>query len=232
MKIAIVRHGQSVFNQSNTFTGWEDVELTKKGIEEAKAAGQKLQRHGLEFDIAFTSVLTRAIKTLHHILDETKQLWIPVEKSWHLNERHYGALQRLNKAETADKYGAEQVHQWRRSYDVAPPLLDMDDERHPSKERRYQSLDRNIIPSGESLKMTLECVTPYWMDMIIPQMKQGKRAIIAAHGNSIRALVKHIESLSDADIINVEIPTGMPLIYELDDHMQPEIGRASCRERV
>lgn len=221
MKIAIVRHGQSVFNQSNTFTGWEDVELTRKGIEEAKAAGQKLQRHGLEFDIAFTSVLTRAIKTLHHILDETNQLWIPVEKSWHLNERHYGALQRLNKAETADKYGEEQVHQWRRSYDVAPPLLDMDDERHPSKERRYQSLDRNIIPSGESLKMTLERVTPYWMDMIIPQMKQGKRAIIAAHGNSIRALVKHIENLSDADIINVEIPTGMPLIYELDDHMQP-----------
>ena len=221
MKIAIVRHGQSVFNQSNTFTGWEDVELTRKGIEEAKAAGQKLQRHGLEFDIAFTSVLTRAIKTLHHILDETNQLWIPVEKSWHLNERHYGALQRLNKAETADKYGEEQVHQWRRSYDVAPPLLDMDDERHPSKERRYQSLDRNIIPSGESLKMTLERVTPYWMDMIIPQMKQGQRAIIAAHGNSIRALVKHIENLSDADIINVEIPTGMPLIYELDDHMQP-----------
>lgn len=221
MKIAIVRHGQSVFNQSNTFTGWEDVELTRKGIEEAKAAGQKLQRHGLEFDIAFTSVLTRAIKTLHHILDETNQLWIPVGKSWHLNERHYGALQRLNKAETADKYGEEQVHQWRRSYDVAPPLLDMDDERHPSKERRYQSLDRNIIPSGESLKMTLERVTPYWMDMIIPQMKQGKRAIIAAHGNSIRALVKHIENLSDADIINVEIPTGMPLIYELDDHMQP-----------
>lgn len=221
MKIAIVRHGQSVFNQSNTFTGWEDVELTRKGIEEAKAAGQKLQRHGLEFDIAFTSVLTRAIKTLHHILDETNQLWIPVEKSWHLNERHYGALQRLNKAETADKYGEEQVHQWRRSYDVAPPLLDMDDERHPSKERRYQSLDRNIIPSGESLKMTLERVTPYWMDMIIPQMKQGKRAIIAAHGNSIRALVKHIENLSDADIINVEIPTGIPLIYELDDHMQP-----------
>lgn len=221
MKLAIVRHGQSVFNQSNTFTGWEDVDLTENGIEEAKEAGRRLQNHGFNFDIAFTSVLTRAIKTLYHILEETNQLWIPVEKSWRLNERHYGALQRLNKAETAKKYGAEQVHQWRRSYAVAPPLLEADDARHPGKDRRYQSLDQNVIPSGESLEMTLERVTPYWMDTIIPQIKQDKRVIIAAHGNSIRALIKYIEGLSDEDIINIEVPTGIPLIYEFDDQSQP-----------
>lgn len=221
MKLTIIRHGQSVFNQTNTFTGWEDVDLTEKGIAEAIEAGRKLQTQGLEFDMAFTSVLTRALKTLYYILEETNQLWIPVEKNWRLNERHYGALQRLNKAETANKYGEEQVHQWRRSYDVAPPLLEADDERHASKERRYQSLDQNVIPSGESLKMTLERVTPYWMDKIVPQIKQGKRVIIVAHGNSIRALVKHIEGLSDEEIVNIEIPTGMPLIYELDDHILP-----------
>ncbi|MDY0393829.1 2,3-diphosphoglycerate-dependent phosphoglycerate mutase [Virgibacillus halophilus] len=221
MKLTIVRHGQSVFNQSNTFTGWEDADLTDKGIEEAKEAGRKLQKHGLTFDIAFTSVLTRAMKTLYYILEETNQLWIPVEKSWRLNERHYGALQRLNKAETAEKYGEEQVHQWRRSYDVLPPLLEEDDERQATKERRYALLDQKAIPSGENLKLTLERVTPYWMDTIAPQIKQGKHVIIAAHGNSIRALVKHLENLSDEDIVNVEIPTGIPLIYELDENLHP-----------
>lgn len=221
MKLSIVRHGQSVFNQSNTFTGWEDADLTEKGIEEAKEAGRKLQKHGLTFDIAFTSVLTRAIKTLYFILEETNQLWIPVEKSWRLNERHYGALQRLNKAKTAEKYGEEQVHLWRRSYDVLPPLLRADDERQATKERRYQLLDQKAVPSGENLKMTLERVTPYWMDTIAPQIKQGKHVIIAAHGNSIRALVKHLENISDEEIVNVEIPTGVPLIYELDNNLKP-----------
>ncbi|MDY0404829.1 2,3-diphosphoglycerate-dependent phosphoglycerate mutase [Virgibacillus sp. 179-BFC.A HS] len=221
MKLTIVRHGQSVFNQSNTFTGWEDADLTEQGIAEAIEAGKRIQRHGLHFDIAFTSVLTRAIKTLYYILEETNQLWIPVEKSWRLNERHYGALQRLNKAETAEKYGQEQVHQWRRSFDVMPPLLKDDDKRQAKKERRYQLLDQKAIPSGENLKMTLERVTPYWMDTIAPQIKQGKHVIIAAHGNSIRALVKHLENLSDEDIVNVEIPTGVPLIYELNEKLEP-----------
>lgn len=221
MKLTIVRHGQSVYNKSNTFTGWEDVDLTELGIEEAKQAGQKLQSHGLKFDMAFTSVLTRALKTLYYILEETNQLWIPVEKNWRLNERHYGALQRLNKAETAIKYGEKQVHQWRRSYDIAPPLLEADDPRHAGQERRYDSLDQELIPSGESLKMTLERVTPYWMDKIEPQINLGKRVLVTAHGNSIRALVKHIEGLSDQDIMAIEIPTGIPLIYELDKNLNP-----------
>lgn len=221
MKIVFIRHGQSVFNQSNTFTGWEDADLTETGIEEAKRAGQLLQQHGMTFDIAFTSVLSRAIKTLYYVLEETNQLWIPVHKTWRLNERHYGALQRLNKAETVEKFGAEQVHRWRRSYDVLPPLLDPDDPRQATKERRYAMLDQKAIPSGENLKLTLERVTPYWMDVIAPQIKEGKHVIVAAHGNTIRALVKHLEDIADEAIVDVEIPTGIPLVYELDEQLKP-----------
>lgn len=221
MKLVIVRHGQSEFNESNTFTGWEDPDLTEVGIEQAKVAGHKIKTAGLEFDIAFTSVLTRAVKTLDFILEETNQMWLPVEKSWRLNERHYGALQRLNKEETAEKYGDEQVHLWRRSYDVLPPLLEKGDPRAANNDRRYQMLDEQAIPAGESLKLTLERVTPYWMDEIAPKIKEGKQVIIAAHGNSLRALIKHLEGLSDSDIVNVEIPTGAPLVYELDDNLHP-----------
>lgn len=221
MKLVIVRHGQSEFNESNTFTGWEDPDLTEVGVDQAKEAGRKIKAAGLEFDMAFTSVLTRAIKTLNYILEETDQIWLPVEKSWRLNERHYGALQRLNKKETAEKYGDEQVHLWRRSYDVLPPLLEKGDSREASNDRRYQMLDEQAIPTGESLKLTLERVTPYWMDQIAPMIKNGKQIIIAAHGNSLRALIKHLEGLSDSDIVNVEIPTGAPLVYELDESLHP-----------
>lgn len=221
MKLVIVRHGQSEYNESNTFTGWEDPDLTEVGVNQAKEAGRKIKAAGLEFDMAFTSVLTRAVKTLNYILEETDQMWLPVEKSWRLNERHYGALQRLNKKETAEKYGDEQVHLWRRSYDVLPPLLKKGDQREASNDRRYQMLDEQAIPTGESLKLTLERVTPYWMDQIAPMIKDGKQIIIAAHGNSLRALIKHLEGLSDSDIVNVEIPTGAPLVYELDESLHP-----------
>lgn len=220
IKLAIVRHGQSEFNESNTFTGWEDPDLTELGIKQAQEAGEKLQKANLEFDIGFTSVLTRAVKTLYYILEETNQLWLPVRKSWRLNERHYGALQRRNKDETAEEYGEEQVHLWRRSYDIPPPLQ-KEEENQAKNDRRYALLDRDAIPAGESLKMTLERVTPYWMDNIVPLIKQGRHVIIAAHGNSLRALIKHLENLSDEAITDIEIPTGVPLIYELDDELKP-----------
>lgn len=220
IKLAIVRHGQSEFNESNTFTGWEDPDLTELGIKQAQEAGKKLQKANLEFDIGFTSVLTRAVKTLYYILEETNQLWLPVRKSWRLNERHYGALQRRNKDETAEEYGEEQVHLWRRSYDIPPPLQ-KEEENQAKNDRRYALLDRDAIPAGESLKMTLERVTPYWMDNIVPLIKQGRHVIIAAHGNSLRALIKHLENLSDEAITDIEIPTGVPLIYELDDEIKP-----------
>ncbi|WP_430536547.1 2,3-diphosphoglycerate-dependent phosphoglycerate mutase [Listeria rocourtiae] len=221
MKLVLIRHGQSEWNKLNLFTGWHDVDLSEQGEEEAKKAGELIKEAGLEFDVAFTSVLTRAIRTLDYALEGSEQLWIPVHKSWRLNERHYGALQGLNKQETADKYGADQVQLWRRSYDTLPPLLEGNDDRQAKNDRRYQLLDTSAIPSGENLKVTLERVIPYWMDTIAPEIKSGKRVVIAAHGNSLRALVKFLEGISDDDIMELEIPTGVPLVYELDEDLKP-----------
>ncbi|ATG99456.1 2,3-diphosphoglycerate-dependent phosphoglycerate mutase [Lacticaseibacillus paracasei] len=218
-KLVLIRHGQSEWNLSNQFTGWVDVDLSEKGVEEAKHAGQLVKQAGLEFDQAYTSVLTRAIKTLHYVLEESDQLWIPEMKTWRLNERHYGALQGLNKKETADKYGADQVHIWRRSYDVLPPLLEATDEGSAAKDRRYADLDPRIIPGGENLKVTLERVIPFWEDHIAPDLLAGKNVIIAAHGNSLRALTKYIENISDADIMNLEMATGEPVVYDFDEKL-------------
>ncbi len=207
------------WNLSNQFTGWVDVDLSEKGVEEAKHAGELIKQAGLEFDQAYTSVLTRAIKTLHYVLEESGQLWIPEMKTWRLNERHYGALQGLNKKETADKYGADQVHIWRRSYDVLPPLLKATDEGSAAKDRRYADLDPRIIPGGENLKVTLERVIPFWEDHIAPDLLDGKNVVIAAHGNSLRALTKYIENISDADIMNLEMATGEPVVYDFDEKL-------------
>ncbi|MGV6814379.1 MAG: 2,3-diphosphoglycerate-dependent phosphoglycerate mutase [Phycisphaerales bacterium] len=216
--LVLIRHGESTWNKENRFTGWKDVPLSPKGHEEAAAAGQLLHDEGFEFDIAHTSVLKRAIRTLWYIMEEMNLMWIPVIRSWKLNERHYGALQGLNKAETAGEHGEDQVLIWRRSYDTPPPALDLDDERHPSHDRRYAGID---VPSTECLKDTVERVVPYWESTIVPDIKAGKRVLIAAHGNSLRALVKHLDKISDEDIVGVNIPTGMPLVYELDENMQP-----------
>ncbi|MBF2500183.1 2,3-diphosphoglycerate-dependent phosphoglycerate mutase [Listeria seeligeri] len=221
MKLVLIRHGQSEWNKLNLFTGWHDVDLSEEGVIEAKTAGKRIKEAGLEFDVAFTSVLTRAIKTLNYVLEESDQMWLPVNKSWRLNERHYGALQGLNKQETAEKYGADQVQKWRRSYDTLPPLLEENDERQAKNDRRYQLLDTHAIPSGENLKVTLERVIPYWMDTIAPEIKEGKRVVIAAHGNSLRALVKFLEGISDDEIMELEISTGVPLVYELNDELKP-----------
>lgn len=221
MKLVLIRHGQSEWNKLNLFTGWHDVDLSEEGVVEAMTAGKKIKEAGLEFDVAFTSVLTRAIKTLNYVLEESDQMWVPVNKSWRLNERHYGALQGLNKQETAEKYGADQVQKWRRSYDTLPPLLEENDERQAKNDRRYQLLDTHAIPSGENLKVTLERVIPYWMDTIAPEIKEGRRVVIAAHGNSLRALVKFLEGISDDEIMELEIPTGVPLVYELNDDLKP-----------
>lgn len=221
MKLVLIRHGQSEWNKLNLFTGWHDVDLSEEGVIEAKTAGKRIKEAGLEFDVAFTSVLTRAIKTLNYVLEESDQMWLPVNKSWRLNERHYGALQGLNKQETAEKYGADQVQKWRRSYDTLPPLLEENDERQAKNDRRYQLLDTHAIPSGENLKVTLERVIPYWMDTVAPEIKEGKRVVIAAHGNSLRALVKFLEGISDDEIMELEIPTGVPLVYELNDELKP-----------
>lgn len=218
-KLVFIRHGQSEWNLKNLFTGWEDVNLSEKGVEEAKEAGRKLKEAGIEFDQAYTSVLTRAIKTLHFALEESSQLWIPEMKTWRLNERHYGALQGKNKADAAEKYGDEQVHIWRRSYDVLPPLLSADDEGSAANDRRYADLDPRIIPGGENLKVTLERVIPFWEDHIAPDLLAGKNVIVAAHGNSLRALTKYIEQISDEDIMNVEMATGQPVVYDLDDKL-------------
>lgn len=215
-KLVFIRHGQSEWNLKNLFTGWTDVQLSDKGVEEAKEAGRKIKKAGIEFDQAYTSVLTRAIKTLHYALEESDQLWVPEMKSWRLNERHYGDLQGQNKAEAAEKFGADQVHIWRRSYDVLPPLLDENDERSAAQDRRYANLDPHIIPGGENLKVTLERVMPFWEDHIAPDLIAGKNVIVAAHGNSLRALTKYIEGISDEDIINLEIATGQPIVYEMD----------------
>ncbi len=218
-KLVFIRHGQSEWNLENLFTGWVDVNLSEQGEREAKEAGHKLKEAGIEFDQAYTSVLTRAIKTLHFALEESGQLWIPETKSWRLNARHYGALQGKNKADAAEKYGDEQVHIWRRSYDVLPPLLDANDEGSAANDRRYAELDPRIIPGGENLKVTLERVIPFWEDNIAPDLLDGKNVIVAAHGNSLRALTKYIENISDEDIMDVEMATGQPVVYELDDNL-------------
>ena len=218
-KLVFIRHGQSEWNLKNLFTGWVDVNLSEKGEQEAKEAGRKLKEAGIEFDQAYTSVLTRAIKTLHFALEESGQLWVPETKTWRLNERHYGALQGQNKAEAAEKFGEEQVHIWRRSYDVLPPLLSADDEGSAANDRRYANLDPRIVPGGENLKVTLERVIPFWEDHIAPDLLAGKNVIVAAHGNSLRALTKYIEQISDEDIMNVEMATGQPVVYDLDDKL-------------
>lgn len=219
-ELVLVRHGQSTWNQENRFTGWTDVDLSEQGYFESRYAGRALVKAGFEFDLAYTSVLKRAIRTLWIVLDEMDLLWIPVERHWRLNERHYGALQGLNKAETAALMGAEQVHLWRRSYDVAPPALDLDDPRHPHFDRRYARVDPTCLPSTESLKDTLERVLPYWLETIVPQLRRGVRVLIAAHGNSLRALVKHLDGIADSDIPEFNIPTGIPLVYDLDEQMR------------
>jgi len=218
-KLILCRHGQSDWNLKNLFTGWKDVDLTEKGIQEAVDAGQLLTEMGYEFDIAFTSVLKRAIRTLWLMLDEMDRMWIPVVRDWRLNERHYGALQGLNKAETAAKYGDEQVHIWRRSYDIPPPDLEITDERHPSHDARYAGIEN--LPGTESLALTLDRVRPSWEEMIAPELRAGKDVLIAAHGNSLRALVKMLDKVSDEEITGFNIPTGIPLAYELDDDLSP-----------
>ena len=220
MELVFIRHGFSEWNAKNLFTGWRDVNLTERGVEEAKTAGQKLLNAGFEFDIAFTSVLTRAIKTCNIVLEESHQLWIPQVKNWRLNERHYGELQGLDKKATAEKYGDEQVHIWRRSYDTLPPLLDPKDPNSAHNDRRYSNLPADVIPNGENLKVTLERVLPFWEDQIAPALLSGKRVLVVAHGNSLRALAKHIEGISDADIMDLEIPTGQPLVYKLDNNLK------------
>lgn len=220
-KIVLIRHGESTWNQENRFTGWTDVGLTEKGMAEAVAAGKLLKKEGYSFDVAYTSVLKRAIKTLWTVLEELDRTWIPVHHSWRLNERHYGALQGLNKSETAAKYGDEQVLVWRRAYDTPPPPLDADDPRMEKDNPRYANLKANEFPRTECLKDTVDRFLPYWHDTIAPSVKAGKNVIIAAHGNSLRALIKYLDNVSDNDIVNLNIPTAQPLVYELDDNLRP-----------
>ena len=217
MKLVLVRHGESEWNKQNLFTGWHDVDLSEKGHEEAKQGGKLLRDEGYDFDVAYTSRLKRAIHTLNHILDEMDRNWIPVTKAWQLNERHYGALQGLNKSETAAKYGEDQVKIWRRSFDVKPPELTPDSPEAPCNQEMYRDVDRAVLPLHESLATTIERVVPFFNDVIKKDMEAGKRVIIAAHGNSLRALVKYFDNISDSDIIGVNIPTGVPLVYEFDD---------------
>lgn len=220
-KIVLLRHGESTWNQENRFTGWTDVGLTEKGLAEAEAAGQLLKKEGYDFDIAFTSVLKRANKTLFTVLEEMDRLWIPVQHSWRLNERHYGALQGLNKAETAAKFGDEQVLIWRRAYDTPPPALEADDPRYEINDPRYAGLKPGECPRTECLKDTVARVLPFWNDTIAPTIKSGKRVLVTAHGNSIRALIKYLDGISDADIVGLNIPTAQPLVYELDANLKP-----------
>ena len=220
-RIVLIRHGQSQWNLENRFTGWTNVDLSEKGREEALEAGRKLKEAGFTFDQAYTSVLTRAIHTLQIIEEELDLNWIPVNMAWQLNERHYGALQGLNKAETAEKYGDEQVHIWRRSYNIQPPAMDPSDERYSGKDHRYSNLPKEQVPLTESLEDTCKRAIPYWNEVIAPQILQGKNIIIAAHGNSLRGLIKNIDQISDEDIVNLELPTGAPIVYELDDNLKP-----------
>jgi 2,3-bisphosphoglycerate-dependent phosphoglycerate mutase len=220
-KIVLLRHGESVWNKENRFTGWTDVDLSEKGVSEAHRAGKALKDNGFVFDVAYTSVLKRAIRTLWITLDEMDLMWIPVQNSWRLNERHYGALQGLNKSETAAKYGDDQVLIWRRSYDVPPPALEKNDPRSPAGDPRYKGLDKKDVPLTECLKDTVARFLPYWHQVIAPAVNSGKRVIIAAHGNSLRALVKYLDNVSDEDIVGLNIPTGLPLVYELTDDLKP-----------
>ncbi len=219
--LVLVRHGESVWNLENRFTGWTDVGLTDKGIQEAKEGARLLNEGGYVFDVCYTSYLRRAIETLYLIQSEMDTLWLPVRKSWRLNERHYGALQGLNKAETAAKYGDDQVFQWRRSYSTPPPALDPDDERHPGKDPRYAALTKDELPLTESLELTVARVLPYWESELAPAIKSGERLLVAAHGNSLRAMVKHLDQMSDEAIAKLNIPTGVPLVYELDADLKP-----------
>ncbi len=220
MKLVLLRHGESEWNKLNLFTGWTDVDLSEKGWKEAKQAGILLKKSGYDFDICYTSFLKRAIHTLNAVLDEMDRAWLPVIKSWKLNERHYGALQGLNKTETASKYGEDQVKIWRRSFDVKPPALTPDDERNPAKQQMYRNVDPTVLPAHESLETTIARVVPYFEETIKKDMASGRRVIIAAHGNSLRALVKYFDELTDEEIINVNIPTGVPLVYEFDEEFR------------
>jgi 2,3-bisphosphoglycerate-dependent phosphoglycerate mutase len=221
LRLVLLRHGESTWNQENRFSGWTDVDLTEKGRQEAAEAGQLMHAEKFEFDVAYTSVLKRALRTLWIALDEMDMLWIPVQRSWRLNERHYGALQGLNKAETAAQHGDAQVKIWRRSYDIPPPPLTREDPRHPSLDRRYASLTSHEMPLTESLKDTVARFLPYWHDTIAPDIKAGKRVLIAAHGNSLRALVKYLDNVSNEEILELNIPTGVPLVYLLNDDLKP-----------
>ncbi len=219
-RLVLLRHGESRWNRENLFTGWTDVDLSENGVREAREAGRILKAEGLRFDVAYTSVLKRAIRTLWLTLEEMDRVWTPVVRHWRLNERHYGALQGLNKKEMAEKHGKEQVHIWRRSYDTPPPLLENDDDRHPRHEEKYAALNAAELPRGESLKDTVDRFLPYWFVEIAPRLQAGETVLIAAHGNSLRALVKHLDGISDADIPGLNIPTGRPLVYELDERMR------------
>jgi len=219
-KVVLLRHGESIWNKENLFTGWTDVDLSEKGREEARQAGVMMKEQGYCFDLAFTSVLKRAIRTLWMVLDEMDLMWIPVERDWRLNERHYGALQGLNKAETAAKYGAEQVKLWRRSYDIRPPALDEADPRYPGKDPRYRNVPKEQLPLSECLKDTVDRFLPCWRDLIAPSIRSGKQVLIAAHGNSLRALVKYLEDVPEQQIVDLNIPTGVPLVEELDDDLK------------
>lgn len=220
-RLVLLRHGESLWNKENRFTGWTDVDLTNAGVKQARSAGQVLKQKGFDFDVAFTSVLKRAIRTLWIVLDEMDRMWLPVEKTWRLNERMYGALQGLDKAETAREYGDEQVQIWRRSYGVAPKPIDADDPRHPGRDPKYAALKPEEIPATECLKDTIERFLPYWHESIAPRLKAGERMIIAAHGNSLRGLVKHLDRISETEIVKLNIPTGIPLVYELDNDLNP-----------
>jgi 2,3-bisphosphoglycerate-dependent phosphoglycerate mutase len=220
-KLILVRHGQSTWNVENLFTGWHDVDLSDLGRHEAKSAGVEIRKAGIVPDVVFTSVLKRAIRTMWTILDELDLMWLPVERSWRLNERHYGALQGLDKAQTVEKHGEAQVKIWRRSYDIPPPALDVTDPRHPIHDRRYAKLDPRVLPASESLKDTLARVLPFWNDRIVAELKAGKNVMVVAHGNSLRAVVKMLDNVSEADITELNIPTGVPLVYELDDGIKP-----------
>lgn len=217
-RLVLLRHGESDWNRENRFTGWTDVDLSAQGVEEARAAGRLLKTEGWTFDLACTSLLKRAIRTLHLALEELDLLWLPVQKDWRLNERHYGALQGLNKAETAAKYGEAQVLAWRRSYDTPPPALDASDARYEGRDARYQGI---AVPKSECLKDTVARVIPYWDSTLAPAVRAGRRVLVAAHGNSLRALIKHLDGVSDADIVGLNVPTGVPLVYELDERLRP-----------
>jgi len=219
-KLVLLRHGESVWNRENRFTGWTDVDLSEKGVQEAKNAGKVLMAHGYNFDIAFTSVLKRAIKTLHLVLEEVDHLWIPVQKSWRLNERFYGALQGLNKDEIAAQYGAEQVHKWRRDPHELPPAITKDDDRYPGKDLRYKLLTERELPLTENLSETMDRVLPFWNEFIVPELRKDQKVIVCGHGNSLRALIQYIDHLTDEQVIQLDLPTGVPLVYELSEGLE------------